>query len=127
MKNIRPIYCILLVFLLGTLCGALGTHLVYKCRMDSIIGERGQQREERLVNRLDRKLDLDARQREQVRAIVRETQQEVRQVRRQFRPQMDAAIGKAQVKISALLTPEQRKKYEQMIAERKEKSHRRAF
>jgi Spy/CpxP family protein refolding chaperone len=127
MKNIRPIYCILLVFLLGTLCGVLGTHLVYKCRMDSIIGERGQQREERLVNRLDRKLDLDARQRERVRAIVRETQQEVRQVRRQFRPQMEAVIGKAQVKISALLTAEQRKKYEQMIAERKEKSQRRHY
>jgi len=127
MKNVRPIYCILVVFILGTLCGTLGTHLFYKCRMDSIIGERGQQREERLVNRLDRKLDLDAGQKEQVRAIVHETQEEVRQVRRQFRPQMEATLEKAQTKIGALLTPEQRKKYEQMIAERKAKSHRKAF
>lgn len=127
MKNIRPIYCILVVFVLGTLCGVLGTHLFYKCRMDSIIGARRANREEMLVEMFDRKLDLDARQKEQVRAIVHETQEEVRQVRRQFRPQMEAAIGKGQVKISALLTPEQRKKYEQMIAERKEKSHRRDF
>jgi Spy/CpxP family protein refolding chaperone len=127
MKNIRPIYCILVVFVLGTLCGVLGTHLFYKCRMDSIIGAKGANREERLVEMLDRKLDLDTRQKEQVRAIVRETQEEVRQVRRQFRPQMEAAIGKGQVKISALLTPEQRKKYEQMITERKARSHRRGF
>jgi len=127
MKNIRPIYCILVVFVLGILCGTLGTHLFYKCRMDSIISARGANREERLVERLDRKLDLDARQKEQVRAIVRETREEVRQVRRQFRPQMEAAIGKGQEKISALLTPEQRKKYGQMIAERKEKSRRRDF
>lgn len=127
MKNTRPIYCIMVVFVLGTLCGVLGTHLYYKCRMDSIISGRGQNREERLVNRLDRKLDLDARQKEQVRVIVRETQQEIRQVRRQFRPQMEAAIEKAQKKISVLLTVEQRKKYEQMIAERKAKTHRRDF
>jgi len=127
MKNIRPIYCILVVFVLGTLCGVLGTHLFYKCRMDSIIGARGANREERLVEMLDRKLDLDARQKEQVRAIVRETQQEVRQVRRQFRPQMEATLEKAQTKIGALLTPEQRKKYEQMIAERREKSHRKDY
>jgi hypothetical protein len=127
MKNFRPIYCILVVFVLGTLCGVLGTHLFYKCRMDAIISERGANREERLVERLDRNLDLDSRQKEQVRAIVRETQAEVRQVRSLFRPQMEAAIGKGQVKISALLTPEQRKKYEQMIAERKERMHRRDF
>lgn len=127
MKNIRPIYCILVVFALGTICGVLGTHLFYKCRMDSIISARGANREERLMEMLDRKLDLNATQEVQVRAILRETQEEVRQVRRQFRPQMEAAIGKGQVKISALLTPEQQKKYEQMIAERKEKSHRRDF
>ena len=127
MKNVRPIYCILVVFLLGTLCGSLGTHLFYKCRMDLISGSRGENREERLVNRLDRKLDLDAGQKEQVRAIVHETQEDIRQVRRQFRPQMEAAIEKAQTKIGVLLTPEQRKKYEKMIAERKGKSHRKGF
>jgi len=127
MKNIRPIYCILVVFVLGTLCGVLGTHLFYNCRMDSIIGARGANREERLMEMLDRKLDLNATQEVQVRAIVRETQEEVRQVRRQFRPQMEAAIGKGQVKISALLTPEQQKKYELMIAERKKNWHRRDF
>lgn len=127
MKNVRPIYCILTVFVLGILCGVLGTHLFYNCRMDSILCARGQSREERLVNRLDRRLDLDAGQMEKVRGIVRETQEEIKVIRRQIRPQMDAAIDKSKMKISAILTPEQRKKYEQMIAERKEKSHRRGF
>lgn len=125
MKNLRPVYCIVVVFTLGTLCGILGTHLVYKFRMEAIMNERGQNREERLVNRLDRKLGLDAGQLEQVRAIVHETQDGIREVRSRFRPQMMAVIEKAEMKISAILTPEQRKKYEQMIVERKEKIKRR--
>lgn len=125
MKNVKPIYCIVVVFILGIICGALGMHFAYKCRMDSIISARGQQREERLVNRLDSKLDLDARQKEQARVIVHKTQTEIREVRRQFRPQMVVIIEKAEKEISAILTPEQRTKYEKMIAERKEKFQRR--
>lgn len=121
MKSLRPVYCIVVVFTLGILCGILGTHLVYNFRMETIISGRGQNREERLVNRLDRKLGLDAGQKEQVRSIVHETQEGIRTVRSQFRPQMVAIIEKAEMKISAILTPEQREKYEQMIVERKEK------
>jgi Spy/CpxP family protein refolding chaperone len=127
MNKLRPIYCISLVFVLGVICGVLGSQLFYKCRSDSFMGARGQNREERLVSRLDRELDLDAGQREQVRAIVRETQAEVRQFRRQFRPQMTEIIGKGQARISAILTPEQRKEYEKMIAERKEKHRKRDY
>jgi len=122
MKNIRPLYCIIVVFLLGVLGGALGAHLYYKCRMDSHWGHGGENREERIVNRLDRELDLSAAQREQVKGIVHDTHEEIKGIRRQFRPQMDAAIEKSRVKIDAILSPEQKKKLEKMIAERKERS-----
>ena len=125
MKNIRPFYCIVTVFLLGALSGALATHLVYKCRMDSHMGYHGGDREERLVNHLNRELGLSAVQKEQVRGIVHETQEEIRGVRRQLRPQMEAILEKAQLKVSALLTPEQQKRFEKMIAERKERFRKR--
>jgi Spy/CpxP family protein refolding chaperone len=122
MKSVRPVYCIVIVFLLGALGGALSTHFYYKCRSDHGRGIHGQQREEYLVNRLDRELSFTPTQKEQVKLIVRETMEEIRQVRRQFRPQMEAIIEKSQQKVDVLLTPEQRKKFEKIIAERKERA-----
>jgi len=125
MKKSRPIIGVMLVFFLGILCGSLGTHLLYNYRLESVFDDRTQAREESIVNRLDHKLDLDDRQEEQVKAIVHETQEEIRAARSQIRPQIEALIVKAQVKIRAILTPEQIKKYEQMIAAHKEKLRKR--
>jgi len=121
MKSIKPVYCIVIVFLLGVLGGALATHLYYKCRMDFHMDHHGRGREEHVVNHLNRELGLSPVQKEQVRGIVHETEEEIRGVRSQFRPRMEAVLEKAQLKVSALLTPEQRKKFEKMIAERKER------
>ncbi len=127
MKRSRPIFGVVLVFILGILCGSLATHLLYKYRMDSIMSGRGQNREEAIVSRLDRKLHLDDGQEEKVRAIVHETEEEIRALRKQLRPQTEAIIEKAQTRISVLLTPEQRTKYDQMIAARKEKLRKRGM
>lgn len=127
MKNSRVILGVALVFVLGILCGALATHLLYRYRIESIISGKSQTREKSIVNRLDRKLDLDGRQEEQVTAIVHETQEEIKALRSQFHPQMEAIIEKAQIKISGILTPEQRKKYERMIAEHREKLRKKGF
>lgn len=121
MKRSRPIIGIVLVFILGIFCGSLATHLFYKCRFESILGDSAHSREESILKRLDRGLDLDDRQEEQVRAIVHEAREEIKTARSRIRPQTEAIIEKAQVKIRAILTPEQGKKYERMIAARKEK------
>lgn len=117
----RAILGVVLVFVLGIVCGILATHLMYNYRIDSILSGREQTKEEVIVNRLDRKLDLDDRQEEQIRTIIHETHEQIKTLRNQLRPRTEALIEKAQAKISIILTPEQRKKYEQMIAERKER------
>ena len=127
MKKSRPIIIIVLVFFLGVLCGAMAIHLLYNYRFESILSGRAQAREEFIVSRLDRKLDLDDRQEEQVRAIVHETQGEIKIARNQIRPLTEAIIEKAQVKIRAILTPEQVKIYEQMIAAHKERMRKRGL
>jgi hypothetical protein len=120
-KNGRAILGVVLVFILGIICGVLVTHLLYNYRIESILTGREQTKEEVIVGRLDKRLDLDERQEEQVRTIIHETHEEIRALRNKLRPQTEEAIEKAQAKISIILTPEQRKKYEQMIAERKER------
>ena len=121
MKSGKAIWGVVLVFVLGILCGILTTHLTYNYRFESILSGRAQTREEAIVKRLDRKLDLDKRQAEQVSAIIHETHDQIKALRNQLRPQTEAIIEKAQVKIRSILTPVQREKYEQMIAERKER------
>jgi hypothetical protein len=127
MKQRRSIYGVIMVFLLGIVCGSLATHLLYSYRFDSIIKGRGETREETLVNRLERKLKLDERQLVQVRSIVHETHEGVMALRRQLRPQTEAVIEKSQAKINAILTPEQREKFAQMIARHKEKMQKREW
>lgn len=127
MEKSRPIFGVVLVFLLGILCGSLAMHLVYKYRMDSIISGRGENREELLVNRLAEKLTLDNRQQAQVRSILHETHEAIKGLRSQIRPQTEAIIEKAQARINAILTPEQRGEYAKMIAERKEKMRKKEF
>jgi hypothetical protein len=122
-----PIFGVVLIFLLGILCGSLATHLLYRCRMDSITSGRGEHREELLVNRLERKLKLDDRQVVQVRSIVHETHEGIMALRRQLRPQTEAVIEKSQARINAILTPEQREKFAQMIAKHKEKMQKREW
>ena len=123
----KPIIGVILVFLLGIVCGSLATHLLYNYRFESILSGRAQTKEDAIVQRLDRKLDLDDRQEEQVRAVVHESQEEIKAARSRLRPQVEAIIEKAQVKIRAILTPEQVKKYEEMIAARKEKLRKRGM
>ena len=127
MKSIRPATGIVMVFILGILCGTLATHLYYKYRIESIISGRVPTREEAIVSRLDRRLHLDVRQLEQVRAIIHETRKEIMAIREQLRPQTEAAIEKAQARVRTILTPEQQKEYAKMIAERKERMSKRGL
>jgi len=125
MKNIRPVYCILVVFLLGSLGGVLATHLYNRCHTGGLMGGHGENREEWLVNRLDHELGLNRAQKDKVRGIVHSSLGEISEVRRQFRPRMEAIIEDSQMKINALLTQEQKVKFERMIAERKERFRKR--
>lgn len=125
MKNGKTILGILLVFILGAAAGALVTHIVYKSRMESLVSGSPGARQEMLVKRLTHKLDLDDRQRDQVRAIVRATEAEIKGVRRQFRPQIEAILEKSQARIREILRPEQQEQFEKIIAKRKTRWNRR--
>ena len=127
MKSSKAIIGVILVFILGILCGILATHLMYKYRFESILSGRAQNREEFIVKKLNRRLNLDSRQEEQIRTIIHGTHEEMKALRNSFRPQTEAIIERSQAKIREILTPEQRKKYEQLIAERRERDKERGF
>ena len=123
MNKTKAIFAIMLVFILGSVCGALVTHMVYRQRMDAISSGDHGVREEHLVERLTRRLDLDNVQIEQVRAIIHETHSAIREMHRKNQPQVETLIAESQRRISSLLKPEQKAEFDRLIAERKARRH----
>jgi hypothetical protein len=119
MKKRKAIISILIVFLLGSLAGALITHEIYQHRVESFI--RGELKRELIVRRLSHQLNLDAAQLSQLRVIVEETYDGIKNVRKQIKPQIEAILESSQNRVRAILLPDQLEKYEKIIAERKKK------
>jgi hypothetical protein len=122
MKSIKPIVGLILVFILGAASGSLVTYMVLQSRIEAILAGGPHAREDVLVTRLSRQLDLDSQQREQVKAIIHETHEDMRQIRQKSHPEIEALLTDSQLRISALLRPEQQEKFKKIVAERK--SHR---
>jgi Spy/CpxP family protein refolding chaperone len=124
MNNTKSILAVLLVFIFGVASGALVTHVIHQARFESFFTKGVHPpREDIIVQRLTSKLDLDRQQQDKVRAIIHETQLSMQQIRRQSRPQIEGVLAEGQQRISALLTPQQREKYEKIIEERKQRWH----
>jgi len=121
MKNFKAIAGILLVFLLGAAGGALVSHAICQARLERFISGGHKMREDVIVERLTKKLDLDGSQQEQVRAIMHETHDSIRQVRSRIHPQIEGLLTTGQDRIKAVLRPDQREKFDKIIAERKQR------
>jgi hypothetical protein len=121
MKNFKAIAGILLVFLLGAAGGALVTHMIHEARLERFISGGHRMREDVIVERLTKKLDLDSRQQGEVGAIIHETHDSIRQVRSRVHPQIEALLTAGQDRIKTVLRPDQREKFDKIIAERKQR------
>jgi hypothetical protein len=119
MKKWKAIISIIVVFLLGSLAGALVTYEIYQHRIESFI--RGESKRELIVRRLNHQLNLDTTQLEQLRVIVKDTYDGIKNVRKQIRPQIEEILARSQDKVRAILRPDQLEKYEKIIAERKKR------
>jgi Spy/CpxP family protein refolding chaperone len=121
MKKWKAIAGILLVFLLGALSGVLGTYAVYQQRMEGVMRDEPGRAREFIVRRLGRDLSLDPGQSEQLRAIVRETHAQLRELRKKIRPETEEIMARSQDRVRAILRPDQREKYEKIIAEHRKR------
>ncbi len=119
MKNVKQILCVLLVFLLGAASGGLAVHIIYKSRMETYLHGDYKAREQVILDRLSRKLDLDGSQRAQLLTIIRQTHNEISSIKKQYRPQMEAVLDKSRQEVRQMLRPDQLAKFDQFIQRRK--------
>jgi Spy/CpxP family protein refolding chaperone len=105
---------VLVVFLLGVLLGGVGNHL---------LGERvwGQQTintpptRNELVGRMTRDLQLTADQQKQLGAIVDDTRAQWRTLYTTIEPQHEQIRQQSRDRIRAILTPDQKPKFEEFM------------
>jgi Spy/CpxP family protein refolding chaperone len=107
--NNKAIGLIVLVFLLGIAIGGLGTHFWG----GRIFGGRADH--PRIVERLTRELALTPDQRKQLETIIEETRTKFQSIYEQERPLYDQARKEGRGRIRAILTPEQRPKFEEFV------------
>lgn len=124
MGSRRAVLYLGLVFLLGFALGSLGTYWYYaskrshRHRAEEISPVRGA------LKWLTRELDLTSEQEKQLEAILDETAQGYYAVFRQVHPQFQAVRQQGRQKIRAILSEEQRAKFEELVRridEREEK------
>ena len=113
MKRSTAIAAIVALFLVGVLVGVLGTHLFYlrHLREPGWLVKAGTRL---AAAELKRNLDLTPQQEQQVGAILADAQRDVISLRREMTPRVLAILDRARVRISAVLSPEQREKFERL-------------
>lgn len=71
---------------------------------------------EKIIHRMERRLDLNSDQVKQVQGIILEQQKAFQTLRKEFRPRLDSQIEKTRRELAAVLTPEQARKWEKTFA-----------
>ncbi len=100
-------------FVAGALIGFAGGR-VYSIYRLMHRGPRTEFQRDRILNHLNRELNLTPQQHDQIAAIMERHHKRMQEISEGVRPQMHQEIEGANREIEAVLTPEQRKKYEDM-------------
>jgi Spy/CpxP family protein refolding chaperone len=104
------------VFLLGAaLGGMLGYVFAHHTAMAAPAQMTDAQKRAQKVERLTQELNLTAAQQQQLDAILTSVQGEYKTIRQSTEPQIDQARQKGREQIRAILTPEQKPKFEEFL------------
>ncbi len=119
MKKWKAVSGVILVFLLGVLAGGLADRMVCWHRVEAIISGGPAARRELIIRKLSCELKLNAEQKAKLEEIAKDTHAQIHEVKKQIKPQVDAIIAASADKVRAMLTPEQKVKFEKFLAEKR--------
>ncbi len=121
MKNWKAILGMILIFASGMVVGGVITARIIENRIRHFL-ESGPDAVAAFVEtRLNRDLDLDPGQREEITRIINRARQGLADVRRETQPKVDEAFKQAERDIRAQLRPGQIGKYDEIVARAKAK------
>jgi Spy/CpxP family protein refolding chaperone len=118
-KTFKVIGLIGLVFLAGFAGGVVATRMVVRQMAYAAAHPVGSSAGKVEAN-LDRKLRLTDDQRQQIHEILKTSREKLRDVREEFQPQFNSVVLDARTNISALLKPEQQRRFDQFLADNRQ-------
>jgi hypothetical protein len=116
MKTAKVWLLIGFVFLAGVAVGVVGTRAVVHRMVLTAINDPDRVRH-MIAHRLQRQLKLDSEQKAKVDEILEHTQKDLKDLRGDFAPQFYSIMSNAHTEISAVLTPDQQKRFEKFREE----------
>jgi molybdopterin biosynthesis enzyme len=122
-KTLKVIGLLGLVFVAGLAGGVVATRIVVRQMVADAVAHPERARshvEQNTEQNLNRKLHLDAQQRERVRQILKDSQSKLRVVREEFQPKFNAITRETRTNISVLLTPDQQVSFEEFLEDNRQ-------
>jgi Spy/CpxP family protein refolding chaperone len=113
MNKAVAILAVCALFISGVVIGALGMHLFYVQRLMRP-GEPPAMAGRLLTGYLARELDLTAAQQTEIREILGASRRQGAELRQRMRPEVEAVMAQTREAIEEILTPEQRRKLDEM-------------
>lgn len=107
------------IFLAGILVGSLITLRVGKSFAQRL--PMGEQYGPKLMQRLVTQLDLTPEQQEKIKPIVEQAAEQLRELRRTTQRTSTTVLERMQGDIGAVLTPEQKAKFDEQVAQQRER------
>ena len=121
MKRLRGFLGVFLIFFFGVIVGAAFTGGAIWKEMHDVIEGGPDAEVAKIGDRLRKELKLDDAQKRMLDQIVTETRIELRVIRAEDQPRVAAALAAAEQKVRAVLSPEQRKKFDVIVGNSREK------
>lgn len=111
----RASFLVLAVFLLGIALGAVGEHLLEDRLRSGHTDKRSHEEKAKIVEQLTHELNLAPEQQKQLDTILTDTMSRYQELHEQIRPQLEQARQQGRERIRAILTPDQRPKFEEFV------------
>jgi hypothetical protein len=123
MKTYKAAGLVVLIFVAGFAGGVIVTRIFYRHLVEYYVAHPNQTRtniEMSFDMRLNRRLDLNLRQREEVRKVLRDARDKMREVREEFQPKMNTISLEARTNIYDLLKPNQQDRFAAFLEENRQ-------
>lgn len=109
--TLLALLALLLTFAAGVVVGGVGSRMLQFRRGGPMVPEHAGRM---MLNRLDRRLDLTDEQREKVGEILRRRHARINSLWTTVRPRVEEELAATNAEIAKVLTPEQRREFEEM-------------
>ena len=116
MKKTKLFLLLMAALLLGVCLGFFGNSAMIRARIRRFSRIPGNV-PEHIVQKLTERLDLDAAQQEQIRAVVQAHGARLQEAREQSRATFARLLADMRAEVATHLTPEQRAEHEKLVAE----------